>query len=150
MNRQASWTWVMAVTTIINPLFNLALIPLTQNRYGNGAIGAAISLLLTEIVVVAAGIWLIGRRVFDAGSGRRAALGLVAATAAGAAAYFTQGMIGWVASIAIGVLAFALAAAVLRVFTAGEIELMRKGLLRVTGKLRLTGRTGSPPARQPS
>ena len=28
MNRQASWTWVMGVTTIINPLFNLALIPL--------------------------------------------------------------------------------------------------------------------------
>jgi O-antigen/teichoic acid export membrane protein len=150
MNRQASWTWVMAVTTIVNPLFNLALIPLTQNRYDNGAIGAAISLLLTEIVVVAAGIWLIGRRVFDAGSGRRAALGLLAATAAGAAAYFTQGMIGWVASIAIGVLAFALAAAVLRLFTAGEIALMRQGLLRIAGKLRLTGRPRTPPARQPS
>ena len=55
MNRQTTWTWVMAGTTVINPLFNLALIPLTQHRYGNGAIGAAISLLLTEIVVVAAG-----------------------------------------------------------------------------------------------
>ena len=149
MNRQASWTWVMGVTTIINPLFNLALIPLTQNRYGNGAIGAAISLLLTEIVVVAAGIWLIGRRVFDAGSGRRAALGLVAATAAGAAAYFSEAMIGWIASIAIGVLAFVVAAAVLRVFTAGEIELMRQGLRRVGRKLRPSGRTG-PAARQPS
>ena len=149
MNRQASWTWVMAVTTIINPLFNLALIPLTQNRYGNGAIGAAISLLLTEIVVVAAGVWLIGRRVFDGGSVRRTALGLVAATGAGAAAYFTEAMIGWVASIAIGVLAFVVAAAVLRVFTAAEIDLMRQGLRRVSRRLRLSGRPG-PPARQPS
>jgi hypothetical protein len=98
---------------------------------------------------VAAGIWLIGRRVFDAGSVRRAALGLVAATAAGAAAYFSQAMIGWVASIAIGVLAFALAAAVLRVFTAAEIDLMRQGFHRVTKRLGLSGRTG-PPARQPS
>lgn len=149
MNRQASWTWVMAVTTVINPLFNLALIPLTQHAYDNGAIGAAISLLLTEIVVVAAGIWLIGRRVFDAGSVRRTALGLVAATAAGAAAYFSMGMIGWVAGLAIGVVAFVAMAALLRIFTSAEIDLMRQALRRVTQRLRFTGRTG-PAARQPS
>ena len=45
MNQQARWTWVMAGTTVVNPLFNLALIPWTQHRYGNGAIGAGISLL---------------------------------------------------------------------------------------------------------
>ena len=80
----------------------------------------------------------------------RAALGLVAAAAAGGAAYFTQGVIGWVASVAIGVLVFALAAAVLRLFAGAEIDLMRQGLVRVTGKLRLNGRAGSRPARQPS
>ena len=46
MERQTDWTGVMAATTVVNPLLNLALIPLTQHRYGNGAIGAAISLLL--------------------------------------------------------------------------------------------------------
>ena len=40
--RQTTWTWVMAVATVVNPLFNLALIPFTENHYGNGAIGAAI------------------------------------------------------------------------------------------------------------
>jgi O-antigen/teichoic acid export membrane protein len=149
MNRQSTWTWVMAVTTVVNPLFNLALIPLTQDRYDNGAIGAAISLFLTEIVVVTAGIWLIGRTVFDAGSVRRGALGLVAATAAGAAGYFLQGVVGWVAALGLGVLVFAGAAAVLRVFTSAEIELMRQGIRRVTRKLRLSGRA-RPAARQPS
>ena len=147
MNRQSTWTWVMAVTTIVNPLFNLALIPLTQDRYDNGAIGAAISLFLTEIVVVSAGIWLIGRRVFDASSVRRGALGLAAATAAGAAAYLLQGVVGWVAALGLGVLVFAGAAAVLRVFTSAEIDLMRQGIHRVTRKLRPSGR---PAARQPS
>ena len=89
MNRQTTWTWAMAVTTIINPLQPRA-IPLTQNQYGNGAIGAAISLLSTKIVVVAAGVGLIGRRV-RRWPVRRTVLGLVAATAAGAAAYFTAG-----------------------------------------------------------
>lgn len=135
MKRQTSWTVVMAVTTVVNPLLNLGLIPLTQHRYGNGAIGAAISLLLTEIVVVTAGFWLIGRRVFDGGSGRRAALGLVAATAAGGAAWALGGVIGWFPALIVGLLVFAGVSAVLRVFTPGEVELMRQGARKVAGRL---------------
>ena len=144
MNRQATWTWVMGVTTIINPLFNLALIPLTQHRYGNGAIGAAISLLLTEIVVVAAGVWLIGRKVFDGGTARRTVLGALAAAAAWAAAYATGGMVGWVASLVIAVLVYAGVAALLRVFTAGEVQLMRTAIRRVAGRLPVLRRYARP------
>ena len=135
MQRQTIWTGVMAVTTVVNPLLNLALIPMTQHRYGNGAIGAAISLLLTEIVVVAAGFWLIGRRVFDGGSARRAALGAVAAAAAGGAAYALGGVIGWFPSLIVGLLAFAGVSAVLRVFTPGEVDLMRQGARKVTKRI---------------
>src|SRR5689334_869680 len=42
MNRQAVWTWVMAGTVVVNPLFNLALIPYTQHHWHNGAIGASV------------------------------------------------------------------------------------------------------------
>ncbi len=135
MKRQIVWTWVMATTTVVNPLLNLALIPMTQHRYGNGAIGAAISLLLTEIVVVTAGFWLIGRRVFDGGSARRAALGSVAAAAAGGAAYALGGVIGWLPALIVGLLVFAGVSALLRVFTPGEIELMRQGIRKVTRRL---------------
>jgi O-antigen/teichoic acid export membrane protein len=145
MNKQATWTWVMATTIVINPLFNLALIPFTQHRYDNGAIGAAFSLLLTEIIVVAAGVWLIGRRVFDGGSVRRATLGLVAATASGAVAYFSEAWVGWVAGLVLGVLTFAAAAAVLRVFTAGEIDLMRQGLQKVVRRVPGLKRAGAAP-----
>jgi len=151
MNRQTTWTWVMAVTTIINPLFNLALIPFTQHHYGNGAIGAAISLLLTEIVVVAAGVWLIGRKVFDGGTARRTVLGALAAAAAWAAAYATGGMVGWIASLVIAVFVYVGAAALLRVFTAGEVQLIRNAIRRVAGRLPVLGRYARPPedAEQP-
>ena len=135
MNRQSTWTWVMAVTTVVNPLFNLALIPLADRQWDNGAIGAAISLLLTEVVVVAAGVWLIGRRVFDGGSVRRAGLGLVAATLCGLVTYFSEDVVGWVIGLALGIFAFVAAAAVLRVFTPEEIELMRQGLRKAANKI---------------
>ena len=144
MNRQVTWTWVMAVTTIINPLFNLGLIPYTQHHYDNGAIGAAISLLLTEIIVVAAGFWLIGRKVFDGGTGRRTALGAAAAVAAWAAAYAVHGTVGWVASLVLAVLVYAGVAALLRVFTAGEVALMRNALRRVLRRLPVLGRHVRP------
>ena len=149
MERQTVWTWVMAATTVVNPLLNLGLIPLTQHRYGNGAIGAAISLLLTEVVVVSAGFWLIGRRVFDGGSARRAALGLVAAAAAGGAAYAVAGVIGWFPSLIVGLLVFAGASAVLRVFTPGEVDLMRQGARKVTGRIPGLGRLRRGKGREP-
>jgi integral membrane sensor domain MASE1 len=74
---------------------------------------------------------------------RRAALGLVAATASGAAAYFSEAWVGWFAGLVIGVLIFAAAAAVLRVFTSGEIELMRQGLQKVVRRVPGLKRSGT-------
>ncbi len=66
--RQFVWTWVMLGATVLNPAINLVLIPATQSRLHNGAIGAAVSLLLTEVVIVGAGLALAGRGV--SGDGR--------------------------------------------------------------------------------
>ena len=44
--RHAVWTGVMAGAAVFNPLVNLVLIPMTEHRFHNGAIGAAISLVL--------------------------------------------------------------------------------------------------------
>src|SRR5207237_1334845 len=99
MNRQANWTWVMAGTTVVNPLFNLALIPWTQHRYGNGAIGAGISLLLTELICIAAGFVMIGRHVFDSGTVRRTVIGTASAGAMWAVYYVTEGTIGTIPAL---------------------------------------------------
>ena len=48
--------------------------PLTEHRYHNGAIGAAISLVLTELLMDIVGFVLVGRHVFDGRMLKRCAL----------------------------------------------------------------------------
>jgi O-antigen/teichoic acid export membrane protein len=135
MNRQAVWTWVMAGTVVINPLFNLALIPFTQHHYDNGAIGASISLLLTELVCVGAGYVLIGRLVFDWGSVRRTVLGLGIAGAMWGVGYWIDSMGPAVLALIAAGLTFVLLAWLLRLFSTEEVELMRAGLAKMRNKV---------------
>jgi O-antigen/teichoic acid export membrane protein len=139
MNRQASWTWVMAGTTIVNPLFNLALIPWTEHRYDNGAIGAAISLLLTELICIGAGFVMIGRYVFDRGTIRRVVLGTGAAAAMWAVYYVTEPDIGTAPALLLGVVTFIVCAALVRLFSSEEIALLGSGVGRVRRKFRRVG-----------
>jgi hypothetical protein len=44
-------------------------------------------------------------------------------------------MIGWFPALVVGLVVFAGAAAVLRVFTPGEVEMMREGLRKVRRKI---------------
>jgi O-antigen/teichoic acid export membrane protein len=152
MDRQSSWTWVMVVTTIVNPIFNIVLIPYTQHRYGNGAIGAAVALALTELVVVGLGARLVGRMIFDAATIRRTVFGVGAALAMWAAGYAAQRIIGDAAGIVVAAVTFVLLAGALRLFTADELALMRGGLDRVVRKLSGGRRGGSAgnAVRQPS
>jgi O-antigen/teichoic acid export membrane protein len=135
MNRQIVWTWVMAGTTIVNPLFNVGLIPWTQHRYGNGAIGASISLLLTELVCVAAGYVLIGRLVFNLGTVRRTALGLGIAGAMWAVGYELETVAGWAPALLAAALTFPVLAGVVRLFTPDELALIRSGLAKARNKI---------------
>jgi O-antigen/teichoic acid export membrane protein len=135
MNRQAQWTWVMAGTTIINPLFNLALIPMTEHSFHNGAIGAAISLLLTELVCIGAGYVMIGRLVFDLSSARRAVLGIAIAAAMCGVGYYVNSLAGPAASLLAAALTFPVLAAAVRLFTPEEIALIRAGLAKVQRKI---------------
>ena len=136
MNRQVVWTWVMAGTVVVNPLFNLVLIPYTQDHYGNGAIGAAISLLLTELICVGAGYVLIGRLVFNVSTARRVALGLGIAIAMWGVGYAVDSAgIGWVPALLAAGLTFPLLAAAVRLFTTDEIALIRTGLAKARAKV---------------
>ena len=104
--RQIAWTWVMAGATVLNPALNAVLIEVTQRRYGNGAIGAAVSLLLTELAIVTAGMVMVGRGVVDRRVARRVAVTGVASSAACAAAVAAQPL-GTVASLAFAAATFA-------------------------------------------
>jgi O-antigen/teichoic acid export membrane protein len=123
-NRQMAWTWVMVGAAIFNPLVNLLLIPWTQHHYGNGAIGAALSLLLTELIMVAYGFKMVGRRLLDATLVRRSTGVIAASVGMWAVAYATRPL-GPAASIGAGCLTFAILVFALRVVGRDEIELAR-------------------------
>ncbi len=122
--RQRVWTIVMGGAAVINPLFNLALIPWTEHRYHNGAIGAAISLVATEVLMDLIGFGLVGRHVFDRRSVRRCAAAVLASSGMIAAAYVLRPL-GPVVALAAGFTAFGLLALALGVVRRQELVTAR-------------------------
>lgn len=136
--RQASWTWVMAGATVVNPVLNLALISATERHEGNGAIGAALSLLVTEVLIVVAGVRLVGARVLGGATLRRPVLAVGASAGMwGAAEVVRSG--GPVVSLAVGIATFGV--------LAGSLRLVRPDDVRAAARL-LGGRLGLQPIRK--
>jgi O-antigen/teichoic acid export membrane protein len=58
-NRQMTWTKALGAACLVNPLLNLVLIRDCQQRFGNGAIGAALAFLATELLLAGIGLIII-------------------------------------------------------------------------------------------
>jgi len=125
--RQVLWTWVMAGATVVNPVLNLILIPVTESRYGNGAIGAALALLLTEALIVVAGFVIVGRDVLDRFMLRRAGFVAAAAVAMWGGAFLARPF-GAVVAFLVGVLVFAAVVRVTGVVTSEQVQLVRDAI----------------------
>jgi O-antigen/teichoic acid export membrane protein len=52
VDRQRQWLVVGCVALVLNPLLNSVAIPWTQRHYGNGAVGASVVTVTTEIVML--------------------------------------------------------------------------------------------------
>lgn len=59
MNRQYPWTLVITIASIAVIPLDLLLVPWTHNAFGNGAIGASIVFIFTEMFMMFAGIKLL-------------------------------------------------------------------------------------------
>jgi len=132
--RQAVWTAVMAAAAVVNPLMNLFLIPLTQGRYHNGAIGAAISLVLTELLMDIAGLVIVGHHVLDRRAFRRCASAVVA-SAGMWGVFYAASPAGTAPSLVAGMTALIGLALALRIATEDEMALIRTGIARLRGRL---------------
>jgi O-antigen/teichoic acid export membrane protein len=119
--RQSTWTWAMLAAVVVNPLINLVLIRATEDAYGNGAIGAAASLVLTELMIVGIGLVLVGRGALDGlRSGRTGRVAVASAVLV--AVTFATRPAGAIPSFAAGLAGFAVACLVLRLATPSEIR----------------------------
>jgi O-antigen/teichoic acid export membrane protein len=80
VGRERKWLAVSAGACVLNPVLNWVLIPLTDARYGNGGVGAAVATLVTEVFVLGCALRLVPRGTFD----RRSAQVALRAGGAGA------------------------------------------------------------------
>jgi O-antigen/teichoic acid export membrane protein len=117
-NRQVIWTKALALASVVNLALNFVLIRAFQDRLGNGAIGAALSLLLTELVLVGVALvvihhYLQWQSVLRVGRSGLATLGMAVLVLAVAP-------FGLAIQVAGGLLSFAVLALLLRVPTPEE------------------------------
>ncbi|HEX2703120.1 MAG TPA: oligosaccharide flippase family protein, partial [Solirubrobacteraceae bacterium] len=137
--RMRIWTWIMGGATIFNISINLILIQVAQNRWGNGAIGAAVSLLLTELVIAAAALRVVGLGVFSRSSALRLVRVTIACGGAIGAALACDGL-GVAVRLGVGTASLILCASVLRVVSREELAFARQWLgaagSRLRGRLR--------------
>jgi O-antigen/teichoic acid export membrane protein len=136
--RQTAWTWVLAGATVVNPLLNLVLIPLSERDYHNGAIGAGIALLLTEVLIVAVGLVLFGRQLVGRRTLRRCVPALISSAALWGVAYLLRPY-GPVISLASAGIVFLALAHVLRLLTPDEVAFLRAGARRTLARIGIHG-----------
>ena len=125
--RMRIWTWIMGGATIFNIAVNVILIQVAQNRWGNGAIGASVSLLLTELVIAAAALRGVGLDVFSRSSALRLLRIGIACGGAIGAALACDGL-GAAARVSAGTVALLLCATVLRVVSREELAFVLERL----------------------
>jgi O-antigen/teichoic acid export membrane protein len=118
--RQRDWTKVMILATLVNPVLNLFLIRYCQAHYHNGAIGAALSLLLTETLIAGIAIACVRTSFHRELLGRLGRGG--AATAGMAVAVVLVRHLGLFADVAVGAVAFVTLALVLGVLSREEMQ----------------------------
>jgi O-antigen/teichoic acid export membrane protein len=132
--RQSVTTAIMFGAAVVNPLLNIVLIPLAQRHYHDGAIGAAVALVITEVLHAITRWILVGRHICDRGVMRRCALIIGASAAMWIVTYLAQPL-GSAISLMAGVLTLVVLIVVLRILTHDEISFARNALARVFPRL---------------
>jgi O-antigen/teichoic acid export membrane protein len=135
MRWQGRLTYLMIGAALVNPALNAFFIPFTEHRYHNGAIGAAICMLLTELLVVTVELIWIGRRLLSSSSLLRVTRAALASGGMWAVGYLARHL-GWYVSLPLAGMTFLLLAWLLHLAGPLEIEAIQSGLAKVTSRLR--------------
>jgi O-antigen/teichoic acid export membrane protein len=122
IDRQKIWAIAMAVTVGLNVAMNAVVIPWTQSAFDNGAIGAAATTLFTECLMIAFGIYLLRRIIFERGLMITLAKVGIAVSLMGFVVYDAKSYgVGLWALVAAGVVTYGVLALFLRVVNRDEL-----------------------------
>ena len=76
--RQKVWAGAQFLCVVVSSVVDPLLIPWFQSRMGNGGLGVCVASVVSELLMVAAGVWLAPAGIFDRGLVLGMARGLVA------------------------------------------------------------------------
>jgi O-antigen/teichoic acid export membrane protein len=128
--------WLLSTASVINVGLNVVLIPLAQDRAGNGAIGAAAALVVTEIIQVTMCMAVLGRSLLiRATLVRIGSAALASAVMAGVV--ILSGAAPLLIQVLLGAITFTVICLLLRLPTSQEIEAAQRIRGRLTAKLGL-------------
>ncbi len=95
-NKQGLWTAILAASCVLNPLLNLVTIPYAMTHGDHdGAMGAAVAVVITEALMTVYGVALLRGFVLNRVLGRVAAGALVAGAAQGAVVWAASALSVW-------------------------------------------------------
>jgi O-antigen/teichoic acid export membrane protein len=64
--KQRAWSIVQSLCVAVSLVLDPLITPWFQRRYGNGGLGPCFAAVVSELIVVGCGLWLMPRGVFDA------------------------------------------------------------------------------------
>lgn len=136
IDRQTQWTCAMAGLCVVNLLLNMISIPYFHAHHGNGALGAAVTLLVTDTASGILALVLLPTNVRAAiRKTARSILGAALATVVMAAIVWPLRRLFIPIPVITGALVFAGSALALRVFPRNEIEILSGPVWRLAGRL---------------
>jgi O-antigen/teichoic acid export membrane protein len=132
-DRQNLWTVVMLLATIATIPLDLTLVPWFQAQYNNGAIGGAISYLITEIGMTAFGFYMLPKGSLNSSTLRYGVGTMIAGGAMFAVAWYTSHLLIIIPIILGGIVYVGLILA-LRIMPPEDRELIQNLVLARLGR----------------
>ena len=135
--RQRTWNLVMIAAIVASIPLDIVLVPWTDDRYGNGAIGGALAYVITESAMLAFGLWTFAREMVN----RALTLRIGKILAAGGLMVIATWPLRNVfiaIPIVVGAVVYATATVVFRTLTDEEAALIRQALSRLRASRRAT------------
>jgi O-antigen/teichoic acid export membrane protein len=124
-DRQNRWTLVMAVATLATIPLDLIFVPWCQTLFQNGAIGGALSFLVTEIGMLSAGLMLLPAGALNRQNTWLAVRAFCAGSVMALAAWFLRDQFILV-PITVGAMVYAILVLVFRVLAPDDLSLFRE------------------------
>jgi O-antigen/teichoic acid export membrane protein len=128
LDRQRAWALSGVAAAVLNPAVNLAAIPFFERHLHNGAIGAAIVTVLTEVFMMVMGLRLLRGAVFDRSSVRFALKCVAAALVMAAVVWLARGMF-LPLTVALGACVYFAASFALGTLSVHDVRLLRTYVL---------------------